>query len=279
MYKTKHNKQITTALLLAAGIGHRLQPLTNNMPKCLTKVNEKEILAHLVHNLHQHNFRRLIVVVGHLEQSIRQFLDDNAGNLTVEYIVSPKYRTTNNLYSLWMVRNKIKVPFLLFESDLVFAPSQLKNMLYPDRIAVSHILPWMNGTTITVDPDIPHNVTAFNLDAFSANTDDISYKTVNIYSFSRQTWKRIAKRLDHFISVGRENDYYETVFAEMIADGSLNFQSVLFEKELWYEIDTVEDLYECEQNFINQALPEVKQKVTQANETTITDQGKLYNNL
>jgi hypothetical protein len=41
----------------------------------------------------------------------------------------------------------------------------------------------------------------------------------------------------------------------------------------------VEDLYECEQNFINQALPEVKQKVTQANETTITDQGKLYNNL
>ena len=62
MYKIKHNKQITTALLLAAGIGHRLQPLTNNMPKCLTKVNEKEILAHLVHNLHQHNFRRLIVV-------------------------------------------------------------------------------------------------------------------------------------------------------------------------------------------------------------------------
>ncbi len=64
----------------------------------------------------------------------------------------------------------------------------------------------------------------------------------------------------------------------MIADGSLNFQSVLFEKELWYEIDTVEDLFECEQNFINQALPEVKQKVTQANETTITDQCKLYKN-
>ena len=251
MYKTKHNEQITTALLLAAGIGHRLQPLSNSMPKCLTKVNEKEILAHLIHSLHLYNFRRLIVVVGYLEQNIRQFLDDNAGNLTIEYIVSPKYRTTNNIYSLWLALNKLQDPFLLFESDLIFDPSLLKNMLYPDRIAISHILPWMNGTTVTVDPDIPHNVTAFNLNPFSANKCGIIYKTVNIYSFSQQTWKRVGKRLDHFISVGRVNDYYETVFAGMIADGSINFQSVLFAKKGWYEIDTVEDLYACEQTFFD----------------------------
>ncbi len=250
MHQTEQNEQITTALLLAAGIGHRLQPLTNNMPKCLTKVNDKEILAHLVYSLQLYNFRRLIVVVGYLEQSIRKFLDKIAGSLTIEYIVTPKYRTTNNIYSLWMARNKIQSPFLLFESDLVFAPSLLKNMLYPGRIAVSHILPWMNGTTITAEVDIPHNVIAFNLNSLSAKTHEMTYKTVNIYSFSRQTWKRVAKRLDHFISAGKVNDYYETVFAEMIADGSLNFQSVLFAKEGWYEIDTVEDLHACERMFL-----------------------------
>ncbi len=254
MYKTKH-EQITTALLLAAGIGHRLRPLTNDMPKCLTKVNEKEILTHLVHSLHHYNFKRLVVVVGYLEQSIRKFLDKISGNLTIEYVVSPKYRTTNNIYSLWMARDKIRAPFLLFESDLIFTPSLLKDMLYPDRIAVSHILPWMNGTTITATPDIPHNVIAFNLKSLSINTPDIAYKTVNIYSFSQQTWARVAKRLDNFISAGKVNDYYETVFAEMIADGSLNFQSVLFAKENWYEIDTVEDLYACEQMLLNQVSP------------------------
>ncbi len=260
MHQTEQNEQITTALLLAAGIGHRLQPLTNNKPKCLTKVNDKEILAHLVHSLHLYNFRRLIVVVGYLEQSIRKFLDRIAGNLTIEYIVSPKYRTTNNIYSLWMARNEIHSPFLLFESDLVFAPALLKNMLYPDRMAISHILPWMNGTTITTNPDLPHNVIAFNLNSLSTNTHDITYKTVNIYSFSRQTWKRVAKRLDNFISAGKVNDYYETVFAEMIADGSLNFQSILFAKERWYEIDTVEDLHACERMFLNQMLPKIKPK-------------------
>ncbi len=252
MHQTHHNEKITTALLLAAGIGHRLQPLTNDMPKCLTKVNEKEILAHLVHSLHLHNFQRLIVVVGYLEQNLRQFLDKIAGNLTIEYIVSPEYRTTNNIYSLWMARNKIQSPFLLFESDLIFAPSLLKNMLYPDRIAVSNILPWMNGTTITANRDIPHNsITAFNLNPCSINKHNITYKTVNIYSFSLQTWKLVAKRLDQFISAGKVNDYYETVFAEMIADGSLNLQPIWFEKERWYEIDTVEDLHACERMFLN----------------------------
>ncbi len=254
------NGQITTALLLAAGIGHRLRPLTNNMPKCLTKVNEKEILAHLVYSLHLYNFQRLIVVVGYLEQSIRKFLDKIAGNLTIEYIVSPKYRTTNNIYSLWLARNEIHSPFLLFESDLIFAPSLLENMLYPDRIAVSHLLPWMNGTTISVDPIIPHNVTAFNLDSLSSNTHNITYKTVNIYSFSRHTWTRVAKRLDNFISAGKVNDYYETVFAEMVADGSLKFESILFAKERWYEIDTVEDLLACERMLVNQRSPKIKPK-------------------
>ncbi len=249
MHQIGHTERITTAVLLAAGIGHRLRPLTQDIPKCLIKVNEKEILAHLVDTLHLHKFKRLIVVVGYLEQSIRQFLARIAGNLTIEYIVSPKYRTTNNIYSLWLARNKILSPFLLFESDLIFAPSLLNNMLYPGRIAVSHILPWMNGTTITANLD--RTVTAFNLNPFLTKTHGIAYKTVNIYSFSQPTWKRVAARLDHYISAGKVNDYYETVFADMITDGSLNFQCVLFAKERWYEIDTVEDLNVCERMFRN----------------------------
>ena len=249
MCQNEHTELITTAVFLAAGTGNRLRPITDNMPKCLTKVNEKEILAHLVDTLHQHNFQRLIMVVGYLEQRIRDFLAEIAGDLTVEYVVSPKYRTTNNIYSLWLARNEIQADFVLFESDLMFDPSLLEDMLVPGRIAVSQILPWMNGTTISADTE--SNVTAFNLDPLLANSHDITYKTVNIYSFSQQIWQRVAKRLDQYISAGRVNGYYETVFAEMISDGSLNFQCVPFAKELWYEIDTVEDLDKCELMFAN----------------------------
>ena len=44
----------------------------------------------------------------------------------------------------------INEPFLLVESDIVFEPSMLKDMLFPDRIAIASQRPWMNGTTVSI---------------------------------------------------------------------------------------------------------------------------------
>ncbi len=104
MYHIDDKENISTALLLAAGTGSRLRPLTNKISKCLARVNEAPILEHLVECLHQYGFKRLVVVVGHLEQSIRDLLDRISEDITVEYIVSPQYETTNNIYSLWLAR-------------------------------------------------------------------------------------------------------------------------------------------------------------------------------
>ena len=68
---------------------------------------------------------------------------------------------------------------------------------------------------------------------------------MNIYSLSLQSWNCITRRLEFYISAGRVNAYYESVFAEMIADGSLDLECVFFDKALWYEIDTLHDLREC----------------------------------
>ena len=141
-------QQITTALLLAAGTGSRLHPFTQYEPKCLTMVNGMSILERLVNNLDQHGFKRLVVVTGHLEHRIRDFLGDQFGDISIDYVFSPPYRTTNNVYSLWMAREAINEPFLLLESDLVFDGSLLDPMLYPDRIAVAKMQPWMNGTCV-----------------------------------------------------------------------------------------------------------------------------------
>jgi len=194
------NERITTALLLAAGTGSRLYPLTRNSPKCLTLVNEKSILERLVIGLKQQGFKRLVIVTGYQENCIREFLGIETEDMDIEYIFSPLYKTTNNIYSLWMAREIINEPFMLIESDLVFDESLLDNMC-------------------------------------------------NIYSFSLSSWYAIVERLDQYISVGRVNNYYETVFAEMVSDGSLCFQVVSFDNKPWYEIDTIADLTEAEKLF------------------------------
>jgi choline kinase len=236
--------RVTTACLLAAGTGSRLQPLTDSMPKCLTEINGWAILERLVNSLLQHGFKRLVVVVGHFEDCIQRFLDKYEGALTIDYITNPLYQTTNNIYSLWLARDEIQEPFLLIESDLIFDAFLLEDLLYPDKIAVSQVLPWMNGTTITMNSQ--HRVSAFDVGNVK-DSSDIAYKTVNIYSLSRSSWRKVIERLDLYISAGRLNEYYEMVFQEMIVDGSLSFECVFFDAECWYEVDTLEDLCEAEQ--------------------------------
>lgn len=240
------NKPITTALLLAAGTGSRLFPLTQNSPKCLTLVNEKTILERLVIILKKKGFKRLVIVTGYQEIFIKEYLGTISGNMTIEYVYSPLYRTTNNIYSLWMARNIINEPFVLVESDLVFDVSQLDKMIFPDRIAIAPMAPWMNGSSVLINQ---FNIVKNFVNGNSIHLGEIRYKTVNIYSFSLSTWHTIIERLNEYIAANNVNCYYETVFSEMVEDGKLSLQTVLFDNKLWYEIDTIEDLVEAEKLF------------------------------
>jgi len=232
-----------TALLLAAGMGSRLSPLTDATAKCLVGLSGIPILERLIRTLSKYEFTRLVIVVGHESDAIQDYLGDHSGDIRISYVVSPCYRTTNNIYSLWLARDLIDEPVLLVESDLVFNESLLAEMLKPDAVAVSRQLPWMNGTTVTLDRK--DGISAFCLGEMS-RPDATHYKTVNIYSFTRATWRAICTRLDTYIAAKRTGDYYESVFAEMIADGSLSLSPVLFEAHSWYEIDTLEDLAAAE---------------------------------
>jgi hypothetical protein len=73
-----------------------------------------------------------------------------------------------------------------------------------------------------------------------------TYKTVNICSLSADTWSRVLARLERVIANGGMNEYYEVVFAEMIYDGSLSLDCVLFDADRWYEVDRLEDVVGAE---------------------------------
>ena len=247
MLNSFHRKErVTTALLLAAGTGSRLYPLTESEPKCLTLVNGTAILERLLDNLNKNGFKRLVVVTGYLENKIRDFLGTRKRGISIEYVFCPPYRTTNNIYSLWMARKIINEPFLLVESDLVFDESLLGAMLVPDRIAVAKMQRWMNGTYVTVDQlGQVISIMAGHLDPGVEKR----YKTVNIYSISLSSWRRIVAKLDQYIEDGNIDDYYEVVFAHMIAEGSLSFDIVSFDGKAWYEIDNLADLAQAENIF------------------------------
>lgn len=252
------NTFVKAALLLAAGTGSRLSPLTDSKPKCLVEVNNISILERMIASLSHHGIERLFIVVGHMSEVIQRYLGSRYANIDITYIPSLPYKTTNNIYSLWLAGQMIDEPFLLVESDLVFQSALLKPMLQPDRIAVSQQLPWMNGTTVTLNGQ--HQLEAFWQGILYGQRDS-HFKTVNIYSFSLNNWRLIWERLDQHISNGKVHGYYETVFAELVAEGNLNLSPVFFDSSHWYEIDTLEDLSAAEKIF-----PELSQVLADKSE-------------
>jgi len=183
---------ITTALLLAAGAGTRLQPLTDKCPKCLTEVRGVPILGRLVSCLVAQGFSRLVVVVGYRDEQIRDYLESHASGLTVHFVDCREYATTNNIYSLWRAREHILEPFVLIESDLVFDSHLLGLMRVRDRIAIARFQSPMLGTTVSIDEF--GRVISFRVGA-DACALRLEHKTVNVYSLSKPTWQEVVRRL------------------------------------------------------------------------------------
>ncbi len=250
-------ERVRTAVLLAAGLGSRLAPFTDAVPKCMVPVSGMPILGRLVRSLDRCGFERLVVVTGYRSDVIRDYLGKRFGQLAIEYVVSPVFETTNNIYSLWLVRDLIDEAFLLVESDLVFDTDLLLPLLRPDRIAVSRQLPWMSGTTVTlaaegiVDAFFPAPPGIYGAHCTSAD----HFMAVNICSLSRGTWDEVRRRLDLHVAAGETGTFYETVFAEMTAQGCMTAEAVIFPTDRWYEIDAAVDLRAAE--LIFPGLPSV----------------------
>jgi NDP-sugar pyrophosphorylase family protein len=238
----RNRRPVTTAVLLAAGIGSRLQAVSQGLPKCLTEVAGTPILGRLLSGLVEQGFKRLVVVVGYESDQIRDYLEAANTGLEIEFIYNPRYATANNIYSLWLVNEHVQVSFVLIESDLVVDSGLLGLMRVNNRIALAHFRPEMNGTTVSIgDSGL--------VDSFSVGglgKPHLPYKTVNMYSLSPQVWREAWRRLDQRISAGLVDDYYEIVFADMADDGLLPLGPVRFDDGRWSEIDTPDDLLVAE---------------------------------
>ena len=90
------------AVILAAGVGSRLRPQTDELPKSLLKIAGKEILSYQIDSLLEAGIKDLVVVVGHHGKKIKAFLDNypNAKDFKIKFIENKEYASTKSLGTL-----------------------------------------------------------------------------------------------------------------------------------------------------------------------------------
>lgn len=235
------------AIMLAAGMGSRLGKYTKNNTKCMLDVHGKTLLERAIDALIKSNINKLIMVVGYKKENVKKFIKEKGldKKINIEFIDNDIYDKTNNIYSLYLAKDKlVEDDTILLESDLIYEESLIKKIVdsnYKDAALVAKYEEWMDGTMVTLNEDSVIN-SFVERKEFDYSLVSSYYKTVNIYKFSKEFCERFyLPFLESYIKAYGHNDYYELVLKVISGLKDAKLYGIVLNGESWYEIDDCQD--------------------------------------
>ncbi|WP_349963120.1 phosphocholine cytidylyltransferase family protein [Rhizobium sp. ZPR3] len=244
------------AVILAAGFGKRLRPLTDLRPKPLVEVNGIPILHNTLRNLEDVGVTDVTIVVGYRKDAIQYACGSRFGGLQIDYVESAVFDRTGSAYSLWLARETLlKGDTYLLEGDVFFELDALQRLTMGTIDNVAAVAPFessMEGSAAVLSDDgfiaeIRMKQTGESLTASGAPP---LFKTMNLLRFSGVTLRStIIPMLDDLVGSGAVKAYTEELLAQLIEKRGLQLAAARCDGLRWYEIDSVADLRIAERLF------------------------------
>jgi len=113
---------VKRAIIMAAGTGSRMRPVTETIPKPMIPVKGKRMIDSVIQALHKNGIFEIYVVVGYLKEQFK-VLEQEYENLTL--IENPYYDTCNNISSLYVAREHLSDVIILDGDQVIFNPAIL----------------------------------------------------------------------------------------------------------------------------------------------------------
>ena len=217
------------AIILAAGMGTRLRPLTNDRPKCLVAVNGVPMVERQIQFLKEKGIDDITLISGYKAEAL-DFLKDKYG---VDIVFNNRYDTCNNINSLYIVRNCFHDTYVL-EGDVYMD----KNVLLSE----------VNHSTYFARKKKYENEWGLEVDAENRLThinigDGEGYLMSGISYWKAEDCEKIIK---HMEEVYATKDYTNSYWDNMVLDIYPELDVRVREIDGIYEIDTPEELKEVE---------------------------------
>lgn len=233
------------AIILAAGCGNRLRPLTDTVPKALVTVGNEPIIGNTIRCLRSAGIKDIGIVVGYKGECIKKYVSDTFDDLNICFFENNRYKETNNIVSLYSAIDYCDDDMILLECDVMFSMSALSRLIDGEGdcdILVSDYDPLlMNGTVIRT-----HNgcVSELVLGEWQDSEFDFTsaYKTVNLYKFSKTFLNRFVTLISWYVKKISEKVYYEKVLGMLIYSQEYDVRTIIVPSSMWCEIDDVNDL-------------------------------------
>lgn len=118
------------AIILSAGQGKRLSPLTDTRPKCLVELSGRTVLHWQLRHLREAGITEAVVVTGFAADTVEaEIASLDLPGMTVRTLFNPFYGLTDNLATCWLARGEMTGDFLLLNGDTLFEPAIAERLI------------------------------------------------------------------------------------------------------------------------------------------------------
>lgn len=237
------------AVVLAAGVGSRLRPITLRQPKPCVSIDAEPILTHQLRAYAEAGVEEVVVVAGYRANDVRELCAEFAAeydNLEISVVENSRYESTDNMYSFSLAREGTNGGgLILTNGDVVFEPEVLKRLTEtdaPDAIACDTSVYDAESMKITVDDQD-------RVDHLSKEiTESEAYATsIDCYRFSPAFADALFNEIEQRIEAGTDRNWTEAAIDSLL--GEFDVRPVDIAGSHWVEVDDHDDLRSADQLF------------------------------
>ncbi len=228
---------MNTYIILAAGKGRNLQPLTLKYPKTSFRLDEHTtVLQRMVRSIRQYDKNaEIVVVIGYLAETIRQELSED----NCKFVVNPFYEVTNSISSVWFAREYLeRENVVIVHGDVVFSDIIVKN-----HLVKSTDYPYVLVDSSRVKPGSYNAVIKDqNILVMSNKLEHFDAKYCCMTKLDAVSSRLLKEEIDNMIHNNMYDQFVEDSLVQLIMFHDFQLFAEDIAGKAWAEVDTVDDL-------------------------------------
>ncbi len=228
------------AIILSAGRGSRLLPLTEIRPKCLLAVAKTTVLSMQLDTLERAGIDEAIVITGFMAQRVEQEVAGRTGPMRVRTLFNPFYQVADNLASCWMAQDFMTSDFLLINGDTLFESVLLEQVL---GSAANNIQVTIDKKPAYDSDDMKVTLEGTQLKAIgkTLQADETQGESIGMLRFMQDGPRIFSEKLHAMMRTGDGVSAWFLSAIDAIAKAGERIETHSIEGRTWAELDTIED--------------------------------------
>jgi len=228
------------AIILSAGQGKRLSPLTDTRPKCLVELSGRSVLSWQLRHLASAGVTEAVVVTGFAADAVEaEIAGLDLPGIKVRTLFNPFFSVTDNLATCWMARAEMTGDFLILNGDTLFEPAIAASLLAAPPAAITVTINRKDGYDAD---DMKVRSEGLALRDIGKTIETYDAESIGFLRFSAAGAARFAAGVEHVLqSPEGLRRWYLSVIDELAHSG-VDVRVCSIEELEWGEMDFPQDV-------------------------------------